>query len=257
MKNGSPRFKFAGHAIGLTAQFHRLDKTDGLNHVVPTLAESRLPESGQRSESRVDQPYRFHVDAPRSRCLVSVDGMQTWAEGRDLDDRFETEVCIDIAGLDVVEMLHIDSIRLHMCSSQTELSDPVVTTDGYHIEGMRLGKVEARVTFDEELLPAAGTEQQFLKLHRGRGNDVPKVGERYQSSVVKEIKLLGSEKDQTGMSVHGNTIVWKGFGRIILGEIHVKGHERQLTMVRLAMGSSAGGSAAAADGQSNGQPIVT
>ena len=58
------------------------------------------------------------------------------------------------------------------------------------------------------------------------------------------------------MSVDGNMIVWKGFGRIILGEIHVKGHERRLTMVRLAMGSNAGGTAAAGDGQSNGDPIT-
>jgi hypothetical protein len=56
------------------------------------------------------------------------------------------------------------------------------------------------------------------------------------------------------MSVDGHTIVWTGFGRIILGEVHVKGHERRLTMVRLAMGSDAGGTGAAGDGQSNGTP---
>ena len=69
---------------------------------------------------------------------------------------------------------------------------------------------------------------------------------------MAESILAGLEKDQQDLSVAGNVIVWKGFGRIILGEIHVKGHERRVTMVRLAMGSDAGGTGTAGDGQSNG-----
>jgi hypothetical protein len=256
MINGSPSFKFAGHALGVSAHFTRLDETEGLNHVVPTLGTSVLRENGQRASDYI-KPYRFEVDAPRKRCLLSVERVDTWAEGRAVDDRFETEVSIDIGALDVVEMLHIDLLRLHMHSSRTATTDPSVTTQGNRIEGMRLGKVEARVTIDDEPLTFAGTEHQLVDFHQRKAQELPKYGDRYRCSLVKEIQLIGSEKDQHGMCVLGNVIVWKGFGRIILGEINVKGHERQLTLVRLAMGSSAGGTAAAGDGQSNGQPIVT
>jgi len=252
MSNGSERFMFAGHAIGAAAQFHRLDETQDLNHVVPTLGASVLPVTGGRSESHVN-PYRFDVDAPRKRCLLAVDGIHSWAEGRSRAGRFETELSIDITGLQVVEKLYIDLIRFHMHTARTSAEDPVVTTQGNRIEGMRLGNVEARVTIDDEPLTYAGTDDQLTGYYRNRGQNLARVGDYSLSSVVREIQLIGSEQDKQPMSVDGNTIVWKGFGRIILGEIHVKGHERRLTMVRLAMGSDAGGSGAAGDGQSNGQ----
>jgi hypothetical protein len=70
--------------------------------------------------------------------------------------------------------------------------------------------------------------------------------------VVRSIELVGPEAEKQGMTVHGYTITWKGFGKIIFGEVYVKGNDRQLTMVRLAMGSDAGGSGSAGSGQSNG-----
>jgi hypothetical protein len=256
MTTGKPSFKFNGHAKGFTAHFHRLDETRGLNHVVPMLGDSVLPEWGERREERLSEPYRFEVAAPRKRCLVAIDRLHTWAEGRDAEGRFETEVSVQLAGLEVVEMLYIDSLKFHMRSSRTKSTDPVLASDGYHILGMRLGKVEAKVVLDDEVLPSAATHQQFAELHGRRGKALAKDGDYYRSSIVREIHLNGEEKDQTGMSVDGNVITWIGFGKIILGEIYVKGHERRVTMLRLAMGSAAGGTAVAADGQSNGQPIT-
>jgi hypothetical protein len=70
-----------------------------------------------------------------------------------------------------------------------------------------------------------------------------------RSTIVSDIQLVGSDPN---IAVEGNVIVWKGFGRIILGEIHVKAHDRRLTLVRLAMGSDAGGTADTGDGHTNG-----
>ena len=256
MSNGTTRFMYAGHAIGAAAQFHRLDQTENLNHVVPTLGASVLPVTGGRSEARLPQPFRFDVDAPRRRCLLSVDRIETWAEGRQRNGAWETELSIDIGGFEVVEKLHIDLIRLHMHSARTATGDPVVTTLGNRIEGMRLGNVEARVTIVDEPLTFAGTDTQLAGYYQGRGQALQQAGGHSLSTVVRNIELVGSEVDKQPMSVNGNTIVWTGFGRIILGEIHVKGHERRLTMVRLAMGSDAGGSGSAGDGQSNGDPVM-
>src|SRR5438067_3814760 len=108
MQHGKPRFTFAGHAKGFTAHFNRLDDTEGLNHVVPMLGESVLPKEGDRREHRIPEPYRYEVDVPRRRRLVAIDDVHTWAEGRELNGRFVTEVSVNLTGLEVVEMLHID-----------------------------------------------------------------------------------------------------------------------------------------------------
>jgi len=65
--------------------------------------------------------------------------------------------------------------------------------------------------------------------------------------------LSGPEDELKYIRVDGYTIVWEGFGRIILGEVHVYDHKRRVTLVRLAMGSDAGGQGTIGDGESNGQ----
>ncbi len=251
MSNERGRFMFAGHALGAAARFHRLYDAHNLNHVIPTLGASLVPVTGGRSEAHVD-PFRFEVDDPVERCLLAVDRIDTWAEGRDRHGSHETELSIDIVGLEVVEMLRIDFVRLHMHTVRTRSTAPVVTTQGNRIEGMRLGKVDVVVTIDNEPLTYAGTDEQLLVYHQERSKDLPKFGDYYRCTLVRDIQLVGEDQDKVGMRVEGNEIVWEPFGRIILGEIHVKGHERRLTMVRLEMGSDAAGSGTAGDGQSNG-----
>ena len=72
-------------------------------------------------------------------------------------------------------------------------------------------------------------------------------------ALVREIKLEGPEVEKQSISVEGYTIRWKGFGRIFLGEVVLRGNSRQVTLVRLAMGSSAGGPGSMGCGKTNGQ----
>jgi hypothetical protein len=76
----------------------------------------------------------------------------------------------------------------------------------------------------------------------------------HRFSLVRSIELSGPETEKQSISVDGYRIHWKGFGRIILGEVHVKGHERRVTLVRLAMGSDGGGSGTGGTGGGNGTP---
>jgi len=247
---------FAGHATGASARFHRLDELQNLDHVVPMVGASVVPVSGGRSESHIEAPYRYDVDAPRNRCLLGVQRVYTLAEGRDTKGGVETEVCAEVYGLEVVEKLRCDFIRMHMLASRTTADFPAITTKGNRIDGLRLGNVDVIVTIDDEPLGNAGTAEQFAGWHTGAARALARFGEYSRSTIVREIRLAGSEIDKQGMSVDGNTIVWEGFGRIILGEIHVKAHERRVTLVRLAMGSDAGGSGESGDGQTNGQGDV-
>ena len=99
MSNGTGRFMFAGHAIGASARFHRIDELDNLNHVIPTQGSSVLPVTGGRSESRVSTPYRYQVDNPRRCCLLEVGSIDTWVEGRNLNGSYETELSVEVNGL--------------------------------------------------------------------------------------------------------------------------------------------------------------
>lgn len=267
----STHYIFSGSALGAAAQFHRLDEAHNLNHIVPTLGASVLAPTGGHSRSRVAH-YAFSVDQPRKRTLLSVRKIKTAVSGRDLGNRLETEVEADVEALEVVEKLHIGTIRLQFLSArdaQPENATPTVTTTGSRIEGVQLGKVKAVVVLDEEPLLCCGTGDQLGDFYSKQTDDYRKAnGWRYKLdtapvaaagscrahtfSVVREIHLSGPEREKQLISVDGYTIHWKGFGKIILGEVNVKGNDRRVTMVRLAMGSDAGGSGTAGSGQSNG-----
>jgi hypothetical protein len=249
MSNGSGRFMFAGHAIGAAARFHRLYDSQNLNHVVPTLGTSVVPVSGGRSDSHAD-PYKYDVQEPQPRTLLAVQRVDTLAEGRDTNGVVQTEVSAEVVGLEVVEKLRCDLVRMHMLVTRTGSSGPVVTTNGNRIDGLRLGNVQAVVTIDETPLTNSATAEQFETFHSAARRPLTRFGDYWRSTIVSNIQLIGSDPN---MTVDGNVIVWKGFGRIILGEIHVKAHERQLTLVRLEMGSDAGGSGSAGDGKTNGE----
>jgi len=267
----SKHYIFSGHALGVAAQFHSLDEAQNLTHVVPTLGASVLAPTGGLSRSRVTH-YAFSVDQPRKRTLLSVRKIKTAVSGRDHGSRFETEVEAEIEALQAVEKLHIGAVRLHFLSTfdaESENSTPVVTTTGSHIHGVQLGAVAAEVVLDEEPLLSCGNANQLAEFYRKQTDDYrKKYGWRFaldtapespgrrclqhKFSLVREIHLSGPERDKQSISVDGYTIHWKGFGKIILGEVHVKSNDRRIALVRLAMGSDAGGSGTIGSGQSNG-----
>ena len=267
----STHYIFSGSALGVAAQFHRLDEAHNLNHVVPTLGASVLAPTGGLSRSRVAH-YAFSVDQPRKRTLLSVRKIKSAVSGRDLGNRLETEVETDIEAVEVVEKLHIGTIRLQFLSArdaQPENAAPTITTTGSRIEGLQLGNVKAVVVLDEEPLIFCGTKEQLGEFYRKQTDDYRKANgwrfaldttpegaagncRAHTFSLVREIHLSGPEREKQLITVDGYTIHWKGFGKIILGEVHVKGNDRRVTMVRLAMGSNAGGSGTAGSGQSNG-----
>jgi len=260
---------FSGQATGASARFNRLDETKNLNHIIPTLGASVLPETGGVSTHKVEN-YRFDVSEPRQRCLLSLKRAETTVEGRDPDGRFETELTVEVEQLEVVEKLHIDFLRLHLLAVRNNISeDATVSTTGNRIDGMRLGNVQVKVEFDDEPLNFTGADYQLADFYRKQSDDYRKahcwrfntasesktlsrVGDHYRFSLVRNIELIGSEADLQPITVNGNRIHWKGFGRIILGDVHVKGQERKVSIVRLDMGSDAGGSGSAGTGGSNG-----
>jgi hypothetical protein len=270
--NGAPeeRYLYSGHTVGASAQFHRLDDVENLDHRIPALGASVLPVTGGLAIAHVAD-YSYVVDHPRHRTLLSVRRVDSSAEGRELRDRFETEVGAEVESIRVVEKLHVDFIKFHMLSTLHKgKAEPTVSTRGNEIEGMRLGRVKVKLVLDEEPLHSSGSKAQLAAFYKKQTADyrlehawrfgTPADTEHLASpygihtySLVREIKLEGPEKEKQSISVEGYTIRWKGFGRIVLGEVVVRGNTRQVTLVRLAMGSSAGGPGSMGCGQTNGQ----
>jgi hypothetical protein len=125
-----------------------LDEVENLNHVVPTLGASVVPETGGVSTQKITD-YHFDVTEPRDRCLLAVKRAEVTVAGRDPQGRFETELEVQLEQLDIVEKLHIDYLRLHLLAVRTSADLPAaVSTSGNQLEGMRLGKVQVKVEFD-------------------------------------------------------------------------------------------------------------
>lgn len=271
MSTSGTRHIFAGYGLGVAARFTRLDEIENLNHVAPAQGSAVLAPTGGRSEARVDKRWDFSVQEPRPRCLLAVDRVNTWVEGRTVDGRQETEVTVEVDGMEAVEQLHVDALRLHILAVHAEPGrEATVTTRGNQILGLQMGKVKARIELDDERMAHTGSQQRladfwrncsedYRQLHRSRfhttedGRALADDYGQHRFSLVREIELIGEEKDRADIWVEGGyTIRWKGFGRIILGEVHVKGHDRRVSLVRLAMGSNAGGNGTGGGGGSNG-----
>jgi len=260
--------------VGAAVRFNRIEDLRNLDYVVPVQAPAALPETGGLSESKVAS-FSFNVDKPRKRSLFALESIDTSVCGKRNGDWYETTVKADIQNVAVVDKLAIGRVIMQFVSKRSVLdedADPVVSTDGCSFEGMRLGSVEATVVVDDEPVKYCGSKTQLADFYRKQTPEYrranawrfcsdPNSGEirEYKGyckwSIVREIRLSGPESELKNISVDGFTIVWDGFGKIILGEYLVKGHHRRLTMVRLAMGSDVEGDGSVGDGESNGQII--
>ncbi len=69
--------------------------------------------------------------------------------------------------------------------------------------------------------------------------------------MVKKINLDGPQAELEKIHIDGYSIKWDGFGKIFLGEVIVSAEDRKIDMIRLKMGSDAGGSGISGGGHTN------
>ena len=263
------RFVFAGHAIGAAAQFTRLGEERNLDHVVPTVGMSVLAVTGGLSESRVSN-FCFKVDKPTRRNLLSVRDIHTIARGVQRGSNYETDVQAEIRNVSVLDKFHVDLLQLHVNATRTDSGQgSSIRTKGLKIEGIQLGSVTARIQIDESPVSESGTKQELANFFARQNEDfrrefawrfntqpgsksIADFHGKYIVSIVKKIELSGPDDQLKLMKVDGYTIIWDGFGKIILGEVLVRDFDKRVVLVRLKMGSDAEGQAALGDGHSNG-----
>lgn len=264
------RFVYTGAAVGLSARITRIMGNANLNHVVPVQGASVLPQTGGISESKTGD-FTHKIKHPDKRVVVKVGSTKTRAVGLPDGDLFRTEVSTELTQVDFFDMLHIDSASAKMVSIHDGHNDfPLVAPESVLIKGMRLGKTNVQVTFDLEpfqqcktkraLAAKYATDANFRKACAARFNAdpsstvIPEYHGFFVASVVREIKLVG--ENNPDISINGYTIVWNGFGTIILGEMLISDYLRRFSLVRLKMGSdvSGDGTVGGVDGDSHTMP---
>lgn len=162
-------------------------------------------------------------------------------------------------------------------SGQPSIALADVKPEGNFIEGISVDGHELVVELDIEAfreldtyakLLAAADKPEFVDTSGGallmrtarKGEaDPPRTGRLIQASpgsvygtIVKEIHWARQGDEFPNSEIHGNMVILPEFGRAYFGELLISENSRRLTMVRLALGSDAGGDASGADVQDNG-----
>lgn len=266
------RFVFSGHAIGVSAHFHRLDDVHNLKHFIPTLGSSVLPPVGGLSHHEVKN-FFYTADEPRRRVLLSAQHAEATAQGTEANDQFETETHVLVRGVSVVEKLHVGLVELGQKATRAkDAKTSLIRTNVARLEGLHLGNVTAFVQLDREPFENCCTKQELLDFYSQQSDgyrrenawrynsppgaaSVAAVNGRIFGTLVKRIDLEGPPEELAEMKVDGNAIIWDGFGTIFLGEVIISGEDRRVTMMRLKMGSDAEGSGTIGDTQNNGGTV--
>ena len=112
------------------------------------------------------------------------------------------------------------------------------------------------VAADDPAFLTAGGDAVFLRTPIDGQPAPPRTGRLIESAngtiyatIVKSIKWDG--KPFPDAEIDGNIVIVPDFGRIYFGELLICAHTRSLTMVRMTLGSDAGGHAAAGGVEDN------
>lgn len=249
------RFVYTGSAVGLGARITRIGKATGLPYVVPVQGASALPQTGGLSESQTG-PFVYRITDPKPMDLVSVGSTTTRASGTPSGSWFVTEAMASAQSVNFYDMLRFDSLSATMKSTHDGQNEfPLIAPQDVSLTGLRLGDYGVEVIFDLEPFQCCQTKRSlgvryatdpaFRAANYWRFNadpdakELPEFNGFYVGSAVKEIRWTGNPHPDA--TIDGYTIIWDGFGKIILGEMLISNSTRKMTVVRLKMGSDIDG----------------
>jgi hypothetical protein len=250
------KYNFSGSMIGAAAHFHKLDDQTlpDLLHM-PMQGASLVSKIGGQSVSEVSN-YAFEVDHPRKRKLVTVGHILSVVHGLTTGTRYQTVTESDIESITFVDKLRIDKLRFRMTASRDGVDGPTtLTTEGNLIQGIHIGAADIIVELDDSLLPALATGAHIQGRPQNGTQNGPAIQSKdgaYHFHLVKSLRIVNQDQEKSKIDTGPNWVRWDGFGTIFFGEVTVKSDDRRVTLVRLQMGSDAGGSGTVGDGHSNG-----
>ena len=257
----------------------RIDRP--FQHVLDVHSGASLPTTGGYEVSRREN-FRLNE-------IISYTAAHTVVAGsrNEKDGSYTTLASSTIEGLNILDMVTADRIVARVASKQLITDDePTITPIGSHFENLRIAGCPIEVELDTDLFNRFGTFSDFKKAYEGDQQhrermqaaflwgkpkfEVPDfLRERYNwfagdkfpeskgivlCSLVKGFKTCcGEFKDNCGeLKVYGNVIDVPQFGKVYLGEVMLKQYEREVTMLRVEMGSPTSGPASGPSGGGGG-----
>jgi hypothetical protein len=195
-----------------------------------------------------------HTLVAVSRVRTEVNGMSVGRKPRLTIGRIRAELTNRSAGLSGQPSIRIGK-------------DTVI--DGISIEGHRLiveldtkpfvqRDTHAKVlaALDDPKFVATSGQRLFMSKRFGGEPATPafrtllQTGGTIYATIVKSIRWNGKPFPKS--EIHDNMVVLPTFGRVFFGELLISELSRRLTMVRMALGSDAGGSVSGGDVETNG-----
>lgn len=267
-------FLFQGYALGFGATFSR-----PYNANVPSQASASLSISGGHGYSKVGPSYF----APG----ISFESAESEVYGGEGEEpgTFQTVVRSTVRDLNILDKIHVDSLTSRLVSIHSGRSnmEPSISTEGSEILGLNIGGVPITPrpfngglnrTFQGLVNDFNNPESGFREMANTAFNwtrpakppDDQKLSAFYEvhwnndcpRPPVFDGRLLCSlyqalEADRTDdVSIYGNVVTVRNFGRIFVGELFVEKGLRRLNMLRFDLGSPDEGAGAGAGTQTNG-----
>jgi len=248
------RYLHIGGAYAVGGAFTRVG-SEKVFVPIPTVASVELPLTGGLSR---DKSTRFLLNGSkvkgasaklRRTALLSVVSASVSCESRHvaLNDPKGSSVNVEVKGVKVEGGFSLKSAVLNLQSDHAPGNPyPSITFGTTGIIGMMLGKAKVTVELDLEAFnsfPTLATLEPALL--RGDKKISPQVVNSFArnkdgslhpnqsgytfGSIVKKITCVPALQ----IEPNGYTIVWPGFGKVIIGEILVGAFVRRVILVRL------------------------
>jgi len=267
--NDTTRFLYHAHGTALSGVIRRPFSQD-----VEAQATTMLPVTGGYRTAR--------AEAFRIEHILSFQAAYTQVSGskNQQDNTHTSLMSIVIEGLNVLDLLTADRIVARL-SAKRDLAEPEtrVVPLGTQFENLRIGGFPVNVELDLELFHKHDTCASFKDAYRQDSDFQNTVRDRFlwkeldnsaPDFLRKRYKGLTSgampeydgvipcslvkklECKCPGVTCCGNVIVVPNFGTIYLAEYRVQPHKRNITMLRMELGSPVEGSLQVNDGGQNG-----
>jgi len=244
----------------------RVDPLRNLDHILPTQATSSLPVIGGRSECVVNEPFDLRIEQPRPLLLFGIKSARTFAETpiQRKPGVWITNVHSEVHGLRLLDgAITVEDIVADIRSEHTLDEDcPRITPIKCEILGMKLAGMPLEIGIDLDPFQAAPTKSSIEDHMRKDPGLKGRIGWRHarrRAKAVAECHIIarwffpkGRPDGVDSDSGTQNPIIWKGIGRIFVGEFLIGNLSRRLTALRIALGCPIEGEFVAGEVETDG-----
>jgi hypothetical protein len=268
------RFMFHGSVVGFAGHIRRPQDT-----ILPVKGSAVVPSTGgyahvEHQAESVPRLYSFSsISSTVTGDFTDLEAAkQRTLQNPSMDPPLSaiTRAHCRVEHLTLLERLTIDKCELNLSSVHSAAHSPVFSSRGSAIVGLRLDGYLLNIQLDNDIFSGPlGTkkgicdryEREEAFRHRiisdpdhkqgDNPNRPPEIHGHIACSLVRSIDWVGDENPHAKIEA-SHIIHLEDFGYIYLGELFITDEYRQVTLVRVQLGSQVGGDHSCCSGQVNG-----